>query len=330
MLCVHRPRWLTPLAAIVLTLSSLLVDHPTFIVAGEASHPVASMGANPGFATSQGTPILPLRVSPDRGEVGTSFAVSADGLPAGGNVEWLWQTWDGSYSTNPTSETVEYRRRAFVERRVPLGRATVDAEGSASATFVAPEDFGEVHSVYAVVDGEDVARGGFRILLSASLSPASGPVGTPITIRVTGMAATMFSGSTLAVRWDNTYTGILTATTTQGTAGGRIRAAGAAGDHFVVLNAGTIPAYLNIGQSPYDFVYAHLDNQEEFLLPFTITGDAGMPADVFDWPVAERVAVLGADAPRTAAVNAPVAGVTAALSLAAVPCWPSRCSARMG
>jgi len=47
--------------------------------------------------------------------------------------------------------------------------------------------------------------------MDASIDPAEGAVGTP----VTGMAARRFSGATIALRYDNAYTGILTATTTR-------------------------------------------------------------------------------------------------------------------
>jgi len=251
--------------------------------------------------------------------VGASFSVSANGLESGQTVEWQWQTWDGSYSTNPTSETVEYKRREFAERRVVLGQTVVDSVGSATATYLAPEDYGEVHSVFAVVGGRDVARGGFRIQLSASISPTDGPIGTPITIRVTGMAARLFSGSTLAVRWDNAFSGILTATTTQGTAAGRIRAAGPVGQHFVVLGAGTVPAYLNIEQSPYDFVYSHLPNHEDMRLSFRVSSDPGLPPDAMDWPDSRLVASLAADAPRTGASALLVPGISANLEPASGP-----------
>lgn len=56
-----------------------------------------------------------------------------------------------------------------------------------------------------------------------------------------------------------------------------MRAAGPVGEHWVVLNAGGVPPYLNIGQSPYDFVYAHLDNREDMRMLFTVTGDVGVP-----------------------------------------------------
>lgn len=94
-----------------------------------------------------------------------------------------------------------------------------------------------------------------------------------------------YSGGTLAVRYDNGYAGILTATTTQRSAVAEIRAAGSTGQRFVILNAGTVPAYLNIQQSPYDYVYDHLPDKESVRLPFTMTGDNGPPQDSIDWPV---------------------------------------------
>jgi hypothetical protein len=268
---------------------------------------------------SETVPLRPVRVNPDRGVVGSTFTVSLDGLASGQAVDWHWQTWDGWYSTNPSSETVEYKRREFTERRYPIAQSIADDSGTATATLTAPEDYGEVHLVYAVVDGVDVGRGGYRIQLSASITPSEGPVGTPITIRVTGMAARLFSGSTLAVRWNNAFTGILTATTTGGTAAGRIRAVGPIGQQYVVLGAGTVPPYLNIGQSPYDFVYSHLPNHEDVRLPFRVTSDPGPTPDAVDWPDPTQVASLPANAQRTAASLISVPGIAAELQPASGP-----------
>lgn len=263
--------------------------------------------------------VRPLKIAPEKGSVGTTFSVALDGLTAGQRAEWQWQTWDGSYSSQLSAETVSYEKRTFVERRVPLGSSIADADGAATASFTVPADFGEVHSVYANVDGVDVARGGFRILFSSEISPAEGPIGTPITISVHGMAAALFSGSTLGVRYDNDYTGVLTATTNRGTATGRIRAAGPVGDHFVTLSAGGVPPYLNIAQSPYDFFYAHLDNQEDVRLPFTVTHDPGIVPDVTDWPRTDRVAQLDAGASRTGVTAAVASPARAALNPASGP-----------
>jgi hypothetical protein len=187
----------------------------------------------------------------------------------------------------------------FTPKRVSLTSVKANSEGAVDATLTAPEDYGEVHDVFARVGGQDVARGGFRVEFSAIISPSSGPIGTPVTLTVKGMAAMLYSGGTLAVRYDNAYMGILTAATTGGTAVAHFRAAGPVGQHVVVLNAGTIPAYLNIAQSPYDFFYSHLPDKEDIRLPFAVTSDPGPPANVIDWPDPARVASLAPGAPRT-------------------------------
>ncbi|HLG70086.1 MAG TPA: hypothetical protein VK009_06630 [Chloroflexota bacterium] len=282
----------------------------------------ASPSAKPSAAAQQKaeTPNLPaLKIGPDKGVVGSSFTASLDGLKPGQQVSFDWGTWDGAYSTNVSAETVQYNERKFTPKRVPLGKSAANDQGAVRATFTVPEDYGEVHDVFASVDGKDVARGGFRIEFSASISPAEGPIGTPVTLTVKGMSAMLFSGSTLAVRYDNAYMGLLTATTTHGTATAKVRAAGPAGKHTFVLNAGSIPAYLNIAQSPYDFVYSHLDDKEDVQLPFTVTDDAGLPADALDWPDAGSVASLAPDAPRTALAKQDSAGVKASLEPASGP-----------
>jgi len=254
----------------------------------------------PAQARASADAALPaLKLSPDKGLVGSSFTAALSGLQPGQDVAFDWGTWDGSYSTTPSPETVQYNERTFTPKRVPLPATKADGQGNVETTLTAPEDYGEVHDVFARVDGRDVARGGFRVEFSAALSPAQGPVGTPLTLTVKGMAASLFSGSTLAVRYDNAYMGVLTATTTRGTAVAHFRAAGPTGQHMLLLNAGTIPAYLNIAQSPYDFFYSHLPDKEDVRLPFSVTADSGPPANTLDWPDASRVAKLAPAAPRT-------------------------------
>ena len=263
---------------------------------------VLAWAALPVFAQAQPTsPAAPqgvLQIAPEKGPAGTTFTVSGNAAPLS-NVEIQWTTWDGQYSTMTTSQTVAYKQRAFVEKRVPLGRLTADAEGHFSGDFQVPEDFGFLHDIHAVVDGQDQGRGGFEVLLAATASPADGPIGTPIHIHVTGLNPNLFSGSTLALRYDNAYTGLLTATTTAGTADAVIRATGPLGQHSIVVGAGTTPAYLNIHQSPYDFLYEHLPEGEGFQFQFTTTLDAGPPPDTLEWPADGAVHALPADAPRT-------------------------------
>jgi hypothetical protein len=209
-----------------------------------------------------------LKITPEKGPAGSAFDVAGTARP-GTTVDIQWTTWTGAYSTVTTSETVAYKQRVFSEKRISLGQLTANASGSFAGTFSVPEDFGQVHEIHAVVDGQDVARGGFQVLMAATATPLSGPIGTPIQLRVTGLNTNLFSGSTLALRYDNAYTGLLTAATTGGTADAVIRASGMEGAHAVFIGAGTSPSYLNIHQSPYDFLYAHLPDAEGFHFTFT-------------------------------------------------------------
>jgi len=247
------------------------------------------------------TPIKLLKVEPVKGYVGETFTVHGDGLPAGKNVEFFWSTVDASFLTKVMIDNVEYHERKYDEKRIAFGSALVDARGRVNAKFTAPEDFGELHDLYAVVDGKDIARGGFRILRSATATPNEGPVGTPITVTVKGIGWQGFE-QFMALRYDNKYTGEISAVTTKGTAVFQFRAAGRPGKHIVQLNNSTAyapGAYLNTQQSPQAYIYSHLDNQQEFRFTFNVTKDAEPPPDTIEWPDSKRVANLAGDAPRT-------------------------------
>ena len=256
--------------------------------------PTAVAQEQPARPAAQGV----LSIAPEKGAAGTSVTVRGQ-ANAAQLVDLQWTTWDGSYSTQTTSQTVAYKQRAFTEKRVSLGQVTADAEGHFTGSFVVPEDFGHLHDLHAVADGRDIARGGFQVLMAGTASPASGPIGTPITLKITGLNPNLFSGSTLAVRYDNAYTGLLTAATTNGTAEAIVRASGPVGLHSIVIGAGTTPAYLNIHQSPYDFLYDHLPDGEGFQFEFRTTADVGPPPNALEWPASSAVQPLAADAPRT-------------------------------
>jgi hypothetical protein len=267
-------------------------------IAASANSPIVAQTSKPNATTA---PLKLLRVEPVKGYTGESFTVTADGLAPGKQVEFYWATVDAAYVTKVLADNVEYHERKYEEKRVTLGSTTADSQGRVKAVFIAPEDFGEVHDLYAVVDGQDVARGGFRILRSATITPAEGPVGTSITITVKGLSWRGFEHF-MALRYDNKYTGEISAVTTKGTAAFQIRAAGPPGKHIIQLNNSTATApgaYLNTQQSPQDYIYAHLDNKQEFRFTFNVTKDAGPPPDTLQWPDSERIARLNSHAPRT-------------------------------
>jgi len=263
--------------------------------------PTLSIVAQVTRPSAPAAPLKLLKVEPVKGYVGDSFTVTGDGLPPSKKVEFFWSTAEAIYATKVMADNVEYHERKYDEKRVAFGNALVDAQGRVSAKFAAPEDFGEVHDLYAVIDGQDAARGGFRILRSATITPAEGPVGTPISVTVKGLGWRGFE-QFMALRYDNKYTGEISAVTTRGTAVLQIRAAGPPGKHIIQLNNSTAyapGAYLNTQQSPQDYIYAHLDNKQEFRFVFNVTKDAGPPPDALQWPDSDRVARLSSHAPRT-------------------------------
>ena len=267
---------------------------------------------------SNGAPaaIKLLKIEPVKGYVGDSFSINADGLPPGKKVEFFWITVDAAYLTKVLTDNIEYHERKYDEKRVSLGSAMIDAQGRVNAKFSALEDFGEVHDIFAVVDGQDAARGGFRILRSASITPSEGPLGTPITVTVKGIGWQGFE-QFMALRYDNKYSGEISAVTTKGTAVFQFRAAGGRGKHIVQLNNSTAyapGAYLNTQQSPQAYIYSHIDNQQEFRFDFNVTKDAGPPPDKLQWPDAGRVAQMKPDALRTTMTMKPAAAGTALLN----------------
>jgi hypothetical protein len=272
------------------------------LCAGDCSL-AATDAARSAAANGNGAPAVLklLKIEPVKGHSGDPFTITAEGLPANQQIEFLWSTVDGSYVTRVLPDNLEYDERRYDEKRIALGSAQADAHGRVTAKFVAPEDFGEVHDIYAAADGKDVARGGFRILRSATMTPAEGPVGTPITLTVKGMSWRGFE-QFMALRYDNKYTGEISAVTTRGTAVFQIRAAGAPGKHVVQLNNSTASApgaYLNTQQSPQAYIYEHLDNRQEFRFSFNVTDDQGPTSERIEWPDSRSVAQLTSDSART-------------------------------
>jgi len=240
-----------------------------------------------------------LKAQPENGYIGASFTITGEGLPPNKAADLLWATWDGGYDTNAMAETVEFAGLRYVDKRIPLGNAATDAQGRLRADFKAPPDYGGVHDIYVVMDGQEVARGGFQIQRTISITPTEGPVGTPITISVTGMGKPPVEHA-LSVRYDNQYTGSITGVTARGAATAVIRAAGPPGIHAIELSgAGNHGAgYLNNQQSPYARLFPK-DGAIRFT--FTVTEGRGAPPATVQWPEALRVTQLADDAPRTTA-----------------------------
>ncbi len=196
---------------------------------------------------SDAASIQKLELKYDKAIVGAKVRVTAEGLPAGETVELKWSTVTGGWVIQ---NYYYFRGRKYSETTLSLGKFPVSASGRLDATFAIPEDYGGVHDVIASIDGKVVAQNGIEVTQSFEMTPASGPVGTPIELRVKGLGWRAME-NTWVVDWDNRGLGFVSAAGTRGSAVARFRAAGPAGDHFLKIYTGWQgQSYLNFQQAP--------------------------------------------------------------------------------
>jgi len=268
-------------AGTTIVLASLVWTSVALAAGGTAPRP-----AFPGAQSSLGAPLAPflnaptqtvLTTKPDIAVAGTDFTVSGAGLPASRDVLLTWSTADVDWLLDARPDSVDYLGRKAVNHNVQLGIAHTDASGAFNLTLKAPQDWGGLHDIYAVVDGVAVAKGGFLIARHATITPKRGPIGTPITITYYGLGSKLYEASA-SLTYDNKFVGQLTANWSRGVAVAHIRAAGPVGRHVIVLTDSVTYSYLNIPQSPNPWATASK-------LYFTVTKDAGRPKPAIDWPV---------------------------------------------
>jgi hypothetical protein len=215
--------------------------------------PKATAGAQAAPASSQPTAppttAAPQRINLtyDKPIVGAEVRATATGLPAGKQTELTWGTVNGGWVIEGY---YHFKGKKYSETTAPLGRFMTDADGKLDARFAIPEDYGGVHEVIATIDGKPVAQNGIEVTQSFEMTPLSGPVGTPIELKVKGLGWRTME-STWVANWDNNALGWVSAAGTRGSAVARFRAAGPVGDHMIKLYTGWQgQGYLNYEQSP--------------------------------------------------------------------------------
>src|SRR5438034_381269 len=178
---------------------------------------------------------------------GSAVQAAAGGLPAGKTVDLRWGTVTGGWVIE---DYYHFRGKKYSETTSSLGRFPVDSSGRLYASFTIPEDYGGVHEVTAAIDGRTVVQGAINVSQTFAMMPTSGPAGTPIELKVTGLGWRTME-STWVVNWDNRELGFVSAAASHGSAIARFRATGPIGDHIVKLYTGWQGlGYLNYEQSP--------------------------------------------------------------------------------
>jgi hypothetical protein len=266
---------------------ALLLSAPAVLSAPAASTTVPlAAPAIPGVAPLPGpvaaaaTPAANmgvLKTTPDIGLPGTAFTVAGSGLAAGKDVSIVWGTANVTWVVDARPDSVDYLGRQAAKLSVVLAATRTDGQGAFSVTLHAPKDFGGIHDIYAVVDGVQVAHGGFLIARTATMTPKQGPIGTMITLTYSGLGSSLYEGGA-SLQYDNHYVGAVMANWTRGVATIKFRASGPVGRHVVQITDAISFDYLNIPQSPIPWATGHT-------FTFTVTKDAGPPKQRIDWPV---------------------------------------------
>ena len=218
-----------------------------------------------------------LHATPDIGLPGTPYTLTGTGLAPNKDVSIVWKTANVSWVVDPRPDSVDYLGRSVSKFGVVIASGQTDANGAFSFPLLAPQDFGGIHDIYAVIDGVQVAKGGFLIARSATMSPKFGKVGTMITLTYSGLGSSLYEGGA-SLQYDNHYVGAITANWTRGVAKVKFRASGAVGRHFITVTDAISFYYMNIQQSPIPWATGH-----KFM--FRVTKDTLVPPPArIDWP----------------------------------------------
>jgi len=168
------------------------------------------------------------RLTPTQGPVNSRAALDVSGLPPNTQLSLVW----GSQEGNRVSGT------GFSPIENEIAKATTTADGRLSMPLTIPEDLGGLHSLSLRANGTTLATTHFVIETSiVSMSPMSGPVGTPITIHLKGVGWTDYDNIYVAT-YDNAYMGYACGFNSQGDVVIHFTAAGAPGTHLIDLYPG--------------------------------------------------------------------------------------------
>lgn len=230
-------------------------------------------------------------LAPTHGPWDTKVTATATGMKANTKYDLVWVT--GKVTWKLSEDKSKYLGRDAKQIQSVLGSYTTDATGAFTTTFAVPRGFGYAHDVMVVDEGKVIRNKSlFDVDMVTTVTPTSGPVGTPITIEVKGIGYQSYQNS-FQLDYDNAYTGWVSSVTTDGYAKFVIPATGAVGTHIITLGHSDFGApYMNPNQQPVvaSRPFPHI--------PFTVTdGPAVMPtpaetqgfAQVAGKPVAQGI-----------------------------------------
>jgi hypothetical protein len=223
-----------------------------------------------------------ITLSSVRGTVREKVDFTVNELEPNSTNELIWVNVDGKYLVENQYEVIG---PDFTEEEVVIAKGTSDANGEWKGSFTVPEGFGGDQTISVKSKGTKVGQTAFTVDPTFIMSPESGPVGTEITVKVEGLGWSTYMRN-WQLTYDNKYTGLVTAISTNGTAEAKFRAAGPAGKHTISLRTGYLGMpYINYLQSPYpdkpapDFIFEVTDDQsvvENYVEDIPVAADGGV------------------------------------------------------
>ena len=169
-----------------------------------------------------------LSISPTQGPVLTRAQLKGSGFTPSARVSLVWETQAGNRVSGG----------GFAPRENEITQLTVASDGRIDVPLVVPDDLGGLHAV-SIRSGDTVlAKTHFVIETSiVSMSPTSGPTGTPVSIHLKGVGWTDYDNIYVAT-YDNAYMGYACGFNSQGDVVINFKAAGSPGVHLIDLYPG--------------------------------------------------------------------------------------------
>ena len=229
--------------------------------ASKSPEPTASVAATPKPAASAAAAASPqpstqpleivgkFSLDPAHGPWDTPVTATASGLRPATKYDLVWTT--GKVQWKLSDDRSKFLGRDARTIQTTLRSVTTDASGAFTATFAVPQGFGYAHDVMVVDDAKIIRNKSlFDVDMVTTITPTSGPVGTPITIEVKGIGYQSYQNS-FQIDYDNAYTGWVSSITTDGYAKVVIPATGYVGTHIITLGHSEFGApYMNPNQQP--------------------------------------------------------------------------------
>jgi hypothetical protein len=126
----------------------------------------------------------------------------------------------------------------FEPREQVLGSVQAGPDGQLNTTMTVPDDLGGLHALLLRSGDQDVATAYYVIETSiVGMSPASGPMGTTVTIHLKGVGWTEYDNIYTAT-YDNAYMGYACGFNSQGDVVINFTASGQPGVHLIDLYPG--------------------------------------------------------------------------------------------